>query len=355
VITVHLVVPDTIEDPASPSGGNTYDRQVRSGLKDLGLSVRQLAIPGPWPRPDGQARAALARALGAIPDGGVALIDGLIASAAPEVLLPQADRVRIVVLVHMPLGGELNGARLGPAGVKEHAVLLAAAAVVTTSEWTHDWLLDHYALDSSRLHIAEPGTETAPLAPGTPDGANLLCVGAVTHGKGHDLLVTALAEVGDLPWTCVCAGSLTLAPDFVRGLVEQAWRRGIADRVRFVGTLVGEDLDRAYAVSDVLLLASRSETYGLVVTEALARGIPVVGMSVGGVPEALGRASDGSIPGLLVPSREPGALARALRSWLHDAGLRDRLRDAARDRRLTLPTWAGTSKRIADVLETVAA
>jgi glycosyltransferase involved in cell wall biosynthesis len=60
-------------------------------------------------------------------------------------------------------------------------------------------------------------------------------------------------------------------------------------------------LAHAYAAAGVLVLASSSETYGMVVTDALARGRPVIATAVGGLPEALGQASDGRRPGLLVP------------------------------------------------------
>ena len=93
-----------------------------------------------------------------------------------------------------------------------------------------------------------------------------------------------------------------------------------------------------YAEADVLLLASRAETYGMVVTEALARGLPVIATDVGGVREALGHAADGSRPGVLVPPGDSQALARALRDWLTDSGLRRRLRAAARSRRKALST-----------------
>ena len=69
------------------------------------------------------------------------------------------------------------------------------------------------------------------------------------------------------------------------------------------------------------MLASRAETYGMVVTEALARGLPVVAADVGGVTEALGRGADGTRPGLLVPPGDPAALGAALRAWLGDAEL----------------------------------
>jgi glycosyltransferase involved in cell wall biosynthesis len=100
----------------------------------------------------------------------------------------------------------------------------------------------------------------------------------------------------------------------------------------------------------LLVVPSHAETYGLVVTEALARSVPVIATEVGGVTEALGYGEDGTRPGLLVPPGDPAALAAALRAWLEHAELRDRLRRAARQRRATLRPWAGTAAAVADVL-----
>ena len=121
---------------------------------------------------------------------------------------------------------------------------------------------------------------------------------------------------------------------------------GLDDRVSFPGPRTGADLDRSYAAADVLVLASRAETYGMVVTEALARGLPVVAAEVGGVPEALGHGADGTRPGLLVPPGDPAALGAALRSWLGDADLRSRLRRAARERRESLAGWPVTTSSV---------
>ncbi|MGK5676817.1 glycosyltransferase family 4 protein [Micromonospora sp. URMC 106] len=330
--TVHVVLPNDIDDPATPSGGNTYDRRLCRGLSAAGWTVREHAVPGGWPRPDAVARAGLARMLATLPDGAVVLLDGLVASAAPEALTPQARRLRLVVVVHLPLEHDAEG-----------AALAAAVAVVTTSGWTRRRLLDRYALPADRVHVARPGVDPAPAAPGTPAGGNLLCVAAVAPHKGHDVLVEALAAVADAPWDCVCVGALTRDPAFVARLRRQAAGYGLTDRVRLVGPRTGAALDAAYAAADLLVLASRRETYGMVVTEALARGIPVLGTAAGGLPEALGRAPDGASPGLLVPPDDPAALAGSLRRWLDDPGLRGRLRRAARGRRGTLDGWPVTA------------
>lgn len=353
--TVHVVVPDGIDDPERPSGGNAYDRRICQGLAAIGWSVHEHAVPGSWPRPDAAARARLTGVITGIPAGAVVLIDGLIASTVPEVLVPEADRLLLVVLVHMPLGDRRPGDQASEARALERAVLSAAAAVVTTSTWTRRWLLDRYALWPPGVHVAEPGVDAADLALGTAAGGELLCVAAVTPGKGHDVLLEALAMVRDLTWRCVCVGALTRDPEFVGRLVRQAVESGIGGRIRFAGPRTGADLDVAYAAADALVLATRAETYGMVVTEALARGLPVVATTVGGLPEALGRGVDGSQPGLLVPPGDSAALAAALRSWLGDAVLRQRFRRVAQERRVTLPGWSATAVRVSRVLAEVSA
>jgi glycosyltransferase involved in cell wall biosynthesis len=86
------------------------------------------------------------------------------------------------------------------------------------------------------------------------------------------------------------------------------------------------------------------------VTEALAHGLPVIAAAVGGLPEALGTAADGTRPGELVPPGDPEALAAALGGWLGDDRRRRRLRAAARQRRSTLCGWEQTTQELATAL-----
>jgi glycosyltransferase involved in cell wall biosynthesis len=250
----------------------------------------------------------------------------------------------------MSLGETPPGHPAAHADAREGAVLSAVQQVITTSSWTRGRLLLRYGLPPDKVHVAQPGVDPAQLASGTDRGGELLCVAAVTQHKGHDVLLGALATIAYLPWRCLCPGTLHREPAFVECLQHRAEVAGIGDRICFPGPLIGDDLDQAYAAADVLVLASRAETYGMVVTEALAHGLPVIATAVGGLPEALGRTTDGRRPGLLVPPDDSGALAAALRDWLADAGLRQRLRESARERRSTLSGWDGPTDRIAHVL-----
>jgi glycosyltransferase involved in cell wall biosynthesis len=345
---VHVVVPDAIDDPLRPSGGNEYDRRICSGLAAAGWQVWKHPIPDAWPRLGAAGSHAVARTMAELPDGAVALVDGLIGSASPDVLAAEGSRLSIVLLVHLPLGND-------PATrAAEAASLAAARAVIATSTWTRDRLLTDYALPANVVHVAEPGVDPAQQAIGSPDGVELLCVGAVAPHKGHDLLLTALISLAETPWRCTCVGPLDTDRAFVERLRQRAEAAEVGDRLRLTGPLTGTALDSAYRSADVLVHATRGETYGMVVSEALARGLPVIAAAVGGLPDALGHAPDGTLPGLLVPPDDADALTAALRDWLTDGALRYRLRQAALARRCMLATWSTTTEQVARVLAATA-
>jgi glycosyltransferase involved in cell wall biosynthesis len=349
---VQVVVPEAIGDPLRPSGGNTYDRRLCQALEAAGWSVCVDEVAGAWPWAGDIGRDALERTLRRLPDGALVLVDGLVASTLPAVLVPACRRLRIVLLLHTPIGAQADQEGLGGA---EREVLRAASSVVTTSICSRDWLLASYGLDPTRVHVAHPGADVAPATAGTGDGGALLCVGAVTPVKGHDLLLAALGHVADLPWRCTCVGALSVAPEFVAELRRSARTSGLEGRFLLTGPRTGRELDAAYAGADVLVLASRAESYGMVLSEALSHGLPIIAAEVGGVPEALGTTADGARPGLLAPPDDVPALAQTLRLWLSDADRRGTLRAAARQRRAGLTGWPETADRVGRVLRAVAA
>jgi glycosyltransferase involved in cell wall biosynthesis len=342
---VHLVVPDGVDDLRRPSGGNAYDRRVRDGLAARGWAVHQHEVAGPWPAPDAVATARLAGVLAAVPDGALVVVDGLVASASATTVVPAAARLRLVVLLHLPLGDAPAGHVVPGARASEAAVLGAAAVVVTTSGWARQRLLRAYDLEADRVVEAAPGVDQAPLAPGTADGGRLLCVAPVTAHKGQDVLVEALARLDDHGWVCCLVGSLDRDPAYVDAVRARIDALGIRGRFTLTGVLTGDELAGASAGSDLLVLPSLGETYGLVVTEALARGLPVVASRVGGVPEALGRGGYSGAAGMLVPPGDPVALADALRAWLVDPDRRRTLRQAVAERRMSLTGWGETTRR----------
>lgn len=321
---VHLFAPCGFAE--KPTGGNVYDGHLRRELVARGWDVITHEAD-----PDD-----VSATVADIASGELVLVDSLVASWAPQAFRSRAPGV--VPLVHLIFG---------VAGERE--LLADAGAVVATSEWTRRRLVRE-RVDPRRVHIAVPGVERARLRTGTPSGSRLVCVATLVPDKGHDVLVAALAELIDLDWTCTLVGSLDRDPEYVERLRKRAAQAGITDRIRFAGEVSRDELETTYAQSDLALLPSRGETYGMVVAEALMHGVPVIASKVGGVPEALGTVERGN-PGMLVRPDDPAALARALRRWLEDPSLRRWLRQLTGDRRRTLPTWSATAAAVVQALE----
>ena len=320
-VRLHFVVPDAIDDPRRPSGGNVYDRRLGTELVKAAWDVYEHHVAD---------EDELAAVLAGLPDGATVLVDGLVGATA-RTMVTESGRLRLVVLLHM--------------AVADGEVLHAADAVLTTSEWARRWVVQHHGLAPDRAHVAVPGVDPGRQAAGSADGASLLCVGPVTPDKGHDVLLAALAELSDLEWRCTSVGALDLDPGFVDRLRASA----IAERVTFTGPLTPGELEQVGSATDLVVSASRRESYGMAVAEGLARAIPVVATDVGGHPEVVGAA------GLLVPVGDVRALADALRRWLTDAALRERLRGLAAERRTTFTTWPEAARVVSDVLSRVAA
>jgi glycosyltransferase involved in cell wall biosynthesis len=295
---------------------------------------------------------ALDTALGDVPPGSTVLVDGIVGCAAPDVVVRQAARLRIVVVVHLPLADEtgLEPSVAAALDASERRTLHAAAAVVATSSATAARLVRRHGLEPSRLVVAPPGVDSAPVASRSTAGGRLVCVASVIPRKGHDVLVEALSRVADLGRTLACVGPLDRDARHAGLVRRQIHAHGLQDRVHLRSPLAGDDLAALYAEADLLVLASRAEPYGMVVTEALARAVPVLATAVDGLPEALGTTPDGGPPGMLVPAGDPAVLAAALRRWLTEPPLRQRLRSAALARRPRLRTWEETTAILAGAL-----
>jgi glycosyltransferase involved in cell wall biosynthesis len=322
-----------------PTGGNVYNSRMVDALLALGQLAEIVNVPGTWPNPDNAARSRLAAVLA---DRPVSLVDGIVACAAPEEVLTatRAGR-RVVILVHLPLGVE------GPSQPEKQA-LRAASAVICTSRHCADLLQMRYGI--VRPAVALPGAEPAPIAAGSQP-LRLLMIAALTPKKDQLNSVQALGMISDLAWSAALVGSTTADPDYARRVCTMIDSAGLADRIMITGTLTGAALERQWAAADLVLLVSRTEMYGLVVTEALAHGLPAVVGAGTGAEEALAAGLDlTSLPGHAVPVGRPDTLAGGLRRWLTDPDLRTAWRAAALQRRETLPSWDRTA---AAVLECV--
>jgi len=167
-----------------------------------------------------------------------------------------------------------------------------------------------------------------------PGEINVLYAGRLTREKGLHLLAEAFlaARAQDPRLHLVLAGG---------GPEEDALRERLGESATFLGWLGGQNLARAYASADAFLFASQTDTFGQVILEAQASGLPVVAIGEGG-PASLIRSGE---TGLLA-APNPGALAQSLLTLVQSPRLADRLRKTAlavvRER-----TWEASLQRLA--------
>jgi glycosyltransferase involved in cell wall biosynthesis len=338
-------------DLDTPTGGYVYDRRIVAGLEQLGWTVEIGQLDATFPFPTDVAKARAAEVLAALPDGALALVDGLAYGAMPDEAAHEASRLRLVALVHHPLAAETGlpattAARL--VDTERRALAFARLVVVTSTATAAS--LSAYGVPPERIRVVEPGTDAAPLTTGT-DGTTpaLLCVASLTPRKGHETLFRALATLSNLSWHLTSVGSIWRDPAFVHRLRNTLRSCEIEDRVTLVGDVGADKVGDYYDKADLFVLPTRYEGYGMAVAEAVARGLPVISTPVGGIPEILGDTA-----GLLVPPGRVGVLADALALVLTDTSVRQRLAEGARQMRTRLPTWEAQATRMAEVLQEAA-
>jgi glycosyltransferase involved in cell wall biosynthesis len=352
--TLAVLVPAPLH---ARTGGYEYDRRMIAGLRARGWSVCVLELDSSFPRPTEAARHDAARRLRMLPDGTVVLADGLAFSAMPLEVEHESRRLKLVALVHMPLAAEPAVDRAVAAELEagERRALAAARLVIVTGAATAA-AMAKYEVTGDRVAVVEPGTDRAAVARGSETGPiALLSVGAVTAGKGHELLIRALARMPDRAWQLTCAGSLERAPAVSARVRQLVASERLEDRVSFVGELNEKALRALYARSDVFVLATLYETYGMAVAEALAHGLPVVSTRTGAIPQliSLGDETGGGPAGLLSDPGDAAGMGESLSRVLGDAELRAALTAAARRARLRLPTWDSAVDKMASALTAV--
>jgi glycosyltransferase involved in cell wall biosynthesis len=218
----------------------------------------------------------------------------------------------------------------------EGRTMRRAQRLITVSEATRRDLVARFPDLADRTRVVHASAplllESGRLPRAAPDRAGdplrLVTVGRFAWQKGYDLLLRALALLGQrgVPFTIDIVG---FGPDRVR-LEEAAVRLGLEGRVRW--RAADTDVPALLAGADVFVTATRAEMFGIAVLEAMAIGLPVVAPAVGSLPELI---VDGETGVLVSPAPEtavPERIARALAELGADPARRGRLGEAAAGR-----------------------
>jgi glycogen synthase len=234
-----------------------------------------------------------------------------------------------------------------------------ADAVITCSAYMSEHVIDVYALDENHVTVIPNGIDPEDLRPlnnldrlrakyAAPDEKLVLLVGRLVYEKGFQVALEALPSlienVGKVRF--VIAGSGIHEAD----LKQQAEALGLMPHGTFVGWIGDDVLHSLYRISDLTVVPSIYEPFGLVALEAMASGCPCIVSDTGGLREVVPTEN----VGLRFRSRDPKSLADMAERVLTDEALRDRLIAEASDHVLTFD-WIDVARQTLLLYEDTAA
>ncbi|XXT16085.1 glycosyltransferase family 4 protein [Sorangium sp. So ce429] len=334
------------------TGGYIYDRLVVERLRARGDAVEVVSLD-PAPLSRALAGLALARRLARV-DPDVVVGDELCFPELGPAFAALPRRIARVLLVHHLSAWELPpGLRRAALALQETAVLRLCQAHLATSETTAARLRREHGVE--RVDVAPPGADRLPLRPraGGSDrhgGAlRLTFVGSFIPRKGLLELLAAFERIGSPRATLALVGDAARDPAYagrVRGAIDGS--AFLRERVVVPGVLGDDELAAELAATDALVLPSLLEGYGMVLTEAVRAGVPVLAARAGAIAEVV---QDGA-EALLWDDGE--GLVRSLSRFLDDGALRASMSRAAAVRSAALPTWDGTAAAVRAALSRAA-
>ncbi|MEO0327039.1 MAG: glycosyltransferase family 4 protein [Pseudomonadota bacterium] len=332
-----------------PTGGYRYDRSILAGWREAGINVESIGLVGEYPFPSEQEKQFAMDKLGNCSQFDIAVVDGLAGGAHPELIAMLAAQMPVVLLVHHPLcletGISQKHARM--LETTETQSLAKVDAVVTTSETTANTVQSMFGFAGKDTHSVLPGVDRGTRSNPKKQGPiELLCVGSIIARKGHADLVSALAVNQNLDWSLTCVGKTDLDADLFHSLRKQVEALVLEDRVAFTGALDEAGLETKYNRAHVFVLPSHYEGYGMAYSEAIVRGIPVIGTTAGAISKTVPPAC-----GILVEPGNVSQLSDAIKTMILD---RDRLaeyRSACLVAEATFPTWRASADQFAKILK----
>jgi len=330
---IYFVVPGDLN---SRTGGYIYDKRIIEGLRSLGQDVEVVTLGGNFPFPSAREKESAEQVFKNLTDEAVCVADGLAFGALPEMAERHGDRLVFIALVHHPLAMETGLTETDKQRFfdSERRALRMAQGVITTSAHTADDV-QPYGVTKERLSVCTPGVDAAPQAIGSQtESVNLLCVATLTPRKGHNILINSLAMLRNNPWQLTCVGNMDRSPSTTKLIRDLICELDLEGRVYLTGECDEAELSGHYHRSDLFVLASHYEGYGMALAEALVRGIPVIATAAGAIQNTVPQKA-----GVLVPPKDQAAFTAALSSYFENSTMRRSLVAGAQASRESFPTW----------------
>lgn len=345
----------------SISGGYIYNRSITAEMPENRFMYLQLP-----------AQETSVQSFG-VPSDATLLLDSLYFSSPDWVVSlkshSHSSNTSLAMLVHyLPsLDPTLPPAVAKELQKAETTCLSCCTQAVVTSYYMKSVLAQRAALEPAlqtglSLSVAQPGLNAPDSTTNEPPAAEnealwpeaalrLLTVANWTAAKNHRFLLPVLSDIDHLPWSWEIVGQADQSNTLIDQFRQTARHYGLANRIRIEAQISPAEVLRRMQQADLFLYPSRFESYGMVVAEALAAGLPTIANRTGGIPEIVGDTEAAILCTTEQTATARGDWGRAIRLLMDDRHTRTRLSRAAVDRARDLPSWSDTAATILAALE----
>lgn len=343
---VLFVIPGDIN---LPTGGYRYDKEIINAWKASHIDVKLVSIDGNYPFPTEQDKSIALDTIERFPEADIAVVDGLLGGAVPEFIHALSTIMPVTALIHHPLCLEngLDDNIAETLKISEQQGLECVSQVITSSPSISNTVAELFGFERTKIHTVLPGVKRTQTSKGsTSHIIHLLCVGSIIERKGHKNLLQALSMLKNLNWRLDCYGNTEFDKGLFGQLQDIITKHALSDKVKFHGAVSDETLEVAYNKSDIFVLPSLFEGYGMVYAEAIVRGLPVIATTAGAIPDTVPKTC-----GILVEPENIEQLSQALKSLINDKELRDNYRQGAICAEPSFPTWQSSANQFAEILK----
>jgi glycosyltransferase involved in cell wall biosynthesis len=276
---LYFIIPGNIH---SLTGGYLYDMKMIRGLEEQGYDVPIIGIDEPLTclaAIEGYCRSQFIK----LPPGTCVVIDSLVLGLLHKLVREFSDRLNIVGLIHLPVTYNILSYKMKLADYEINAMMDASSLIVTGRFMVQ--LLGDAGIPSEKITIVEPGTERYPRKRTYKKlPTELLCISNYSAIKAQHVLVQALEKIRHMDWSLNLYGNMQRDERYVASLRSYILRKNLEGRILLHDTIPHDQISAAFLQSDLFILPSLFESFGMVLAESLAHGIPVVTTVAGNIP-----------------------------------------------------------------------
>ncbi|MGI2035207.1 glycosyltransferase family 4 protein [Rhizobium panacihumi] len=320
-------------DYEQKTGGWIYNRHLIDWLDRHLSGVREITVPVCFPTPDAGVLDEIAALFDEIEPGAVLLMDHIYGCMLLPIL--RERKFRLVLIYHHSMTEERGeGEAATGRDTVEKSALELAGAIIVTSDKSHAYIASGYGIADEKIVTAKPGNDPVPQSPAYDGGPwRMLSVGAVIPRKRYEFLIEALAKIDRSDWSLIIVGNTERYPDYVASLQNFIDISGLNNHITLTGELSPDALEALWQKAHLYAASSLYEGYGMAISEALCRGIPVISTPSGAV------ASWAAEVAMLVDADDPAEIAERIAAMMGDAVAYGAARERAKNFAAGLPSW----------------